>query len=43
MIPKVAVLFNPFVGILLTTFCGVTIPYGTLIEVRSPLYLLCKN
>jgi ATP-binding cassette subfamily G (WHITE) protein 2 (SNQ2) len=29
---QVAVLFNPFIGWFLVTFCGITIPYPTLIH-----------
>ncbi|RDB29035.1 ABC transporter G family member 11 [Hypsizygus marmoreus] len=29
---QVAVLFNPFIGLVLSTFCGVTIPYPALIK-----------
>lgn len=29
---KVAVLFNPFLGLVLATFCGVTIPYPTMMH-----------
>jgi ABC-type multidrug transport system permease subunit len=38
---QVAVLFNPFVMVVLSTFCGVTIPYPSLISFwRSWLYEL---
>jgi hypothetical protein len=38
---KVAVLFNPFIALVLATFCGVTIPYPTMIKFwRSWLYQL---
>ncbi|KAJ3718556.1 ABC-2 type transporter-domain-containing protein [Lentinula raphanica] len=38
---QVAVLFNPFIGLVLTTFCGVTIPYPTMNSFwRSWLYQL---
>jgi ATP-binding cassette subfamily G (WHITE) protein 2 (SNQ2) len=38
---QVAVLFNPFIGLVLATFCGVTIPYPTMIGFwRSWLYQL---
>lgn len=38
---QVAVLFNPFLGLVLVTFCGVTIPYPTMISFwRSWLYYL---
>ncbi|KIK62247.1 hypothetical protein GYMLUDRAFT_42191 [Collybiopsis luxurians FD-317 M1] len=38
---QVAVLFNPFIGVVLTTFCGVTIPYPTMNTFwRSWLYQL---
>lgn len=38
---QVAVLFNPFIGLVLATFCGVTIPYPTMINFwRSWLYQL---
>lgn len=38
---KVAVLFNPFVALVLSTFCGVTIPYPTMMKFwRSWLYQL---
>jgi len=38
---QVAVLFNPFLNLILSTFCGVTIPYPTMIKVwRSWLYEL---
>ncbi|KAJ3718555.1 ABC-2 type transporter-domain-containing protein [Lentinula raphanica] len=38
---QVAVLFNSFIGLVLTTFCGVTIPYPALISFwRSWLYQL---
>ncbi|KAF9011150.1 pleiotropic drug resistance ABC transporter [Cyathus striatus] len=38
---KVAVLFNPFLGLVLATFCGVTIPYPTMARFwRSWLYQL---
>jgi len=38
---KVAVLFNPFIALVLATFCGVTIPYPNLISFwRSWLYEL---
>ncbi|KAF4611748.1 hypothetical protein D9613_004069 [Agrocybe pediades] len=38
---QVAVLFNPFLGLVLATFCGVTIPYPTMISFwRSWLYQL---
>jgi ABC-type multidrug transport system permease subunit len=29
---KVAVLFNPFIGLVLATFCGVTIPYPNMMR-----------
>lgn len=36
---QVAVLFNPFISLLLITFCGVTIPYPTMIKFwRSWMY-----
>ncbi|KAF9067342.1 hypothetical protein BDP27DRAFT_1383972 [Rhodocollybia butyracea] len=38
---QVAVLFNPFIGLVLTTFCGVTIPFPTMNSFwRSWLYQL---
>ncbi|KAI0031252.1 ABC-2 type transporter-domain-containing protein [Vararia minispora EC-137] len=38
---QVAVLFNPFIMVVLTTFCGVTIPYPSMISFwRSWLYEL---
>ena len=38
---QVAVLFNPFISVVLTTFCGVTVPYPSLITFwRSWLYEL---
>ncbi|KAG6911302.1 hypothetical protein DXG01_002141 [Tephrocybe rancida] len=38
---QVAVLFNPFLGLFLSQFCGVTIPYPTLIKFyRSWVYQL---
>ncbi|KAF8640630.1 hypothetical protein AX17_000290 [Amanita inopinata Kibby_2008] len=38
---QVAVLFNPFLGLVLSTFCGVTIPYPTLNNFwKSWLYYL---
>jgi len=38
---QVAVLFNPFLNLILSTFCGVTLPYPTLIKVwRTWLYEL---
>lgn len=38
---QTAALFNPFVGLILTTFCGVTIPYPTMAKFwRSWLYEL---
>ncbi|KAF8807904.1 hypothetical protein BYT27DRAFT_7189991 [Phlegmacium glaucopus] len=38
---QVAVLFNPFIGLVLATFCGVTIPYPTMIHFwKSWLYQL---
>ncbi|KAG6841566.1 hypothetical protein C0991_009601 [Blastosporella zonata] len=38
---QVAVLFNPFLGLVLSQFCGVTIPYPTLIKFyRSWIYQL---
>lgn len=38
---QVAVLFNPFIALVLSTFCGVTIPYPTLGHFwRSWLYEL---
>ncbi|KAG6874373.1 hypothetical protein C0995_015109 [Termitomyces sp. Mi166 len=38
---QVAVLFNPFLGLVLSQFCGVTIPYPTLIKFwRSWIYEL---
>ena len=38
---QVAVLLNPFLGLVLATFCGVTIPYPTMIKFwRSWLYEL---
>ncbi|TFK56519.1 hypothetical protein OE88DRAFT_1649845 [Heliocybe sulcata] len=38
---QVAVLFNPFLAVVLSTFCGVTIPYPTLAKFwRSWLYQL---
>ncbi|KAL0951841.1 hypothetical protein HGRIS_008502 [Hohenbuehelia grisea] len=38
---QVAVLFNPFIGLFLSTFCGVTIPYPTMIKFwRSWVYQL---
>ncbi|PFH49054.1 hypothetical protein AMATHDRAFT_63985 [Amanita thiersii Skay4041] len=38
---QVAVLFNPFLGLVLSTFCGVTIPFPTMIKFwRSWLYYL---
>jgi len=38
---QVAVLFNPFLSLLLSTFCGVTIPYPTMNTFwRSWLYLI---
>ncbi|KAF8079124.1 ABC-2 type transporter-domain-containing protein [Lyophyllum atratum] len=38
---QVAVLFNPFIGLVLSQFCGVTIPYPTLIKFwRSWIYEL---
>ncbi|KAF5312934.1 hypothetical protein D9619_002752 [Psilocybe cf. subviscida] len=38
---QVAVLFNPFIGLVLATFCGVTIPYPTMNSFwRSWLYQL---
>ncbi|KAF9225228.1 hypothetical protein BS17DRAFT_778327 [Gyrodon lividus] len=38
---QIAVLFNPFVGVVLAIFCGVTIPYPTLIPFwRDWLYQL---
>jgi ATP-binding cassette, subfamily G (WHITE), member 2, SNQ2 len=38
---KVAVLFNPFIALVLATFCGVTIPYPTMMKFwRSWLYEL---
>lgn len=38
---QVAVLFNPFIGLVLATFCGVTIPYPTMITFwRSWIYQL---
>ncbi|KAG6820654.1 hypothetical protein H0H93_013505 [Arthromyces matolae] len=38
---QVAVLFNPFLGLVLSQFCGVTIPYPTLMKFwRSWLYEL---
>ncbi|PPQ79878.1 hypothetical protein CVT25_002934 [Psilocybe cyanescens] len=38
---QVAVLFNPFIGLVLATFCGVTLPYPTMIKFwRSWLYQL---
>jgi hypothetical protein len=38
---KVAALFNPFIGLVLATFCGVTIPYPTMIKFwRSWIYQL---
>ena len=41
LLPKVAVLFNPFIVLVLTTFCGVTIPYPDMMEFwRSWLYPL---
>ncbi|KAG5635015.1 hypothetical protein H0H81_012718, partial [Sphagnurus paluster] len=36
---QVAVLFNPFIGLVLSQFCGVTIPYPTMIKFwRSWIY-----
>ncbi|KAF8963959.1 ABC-2 type transporter-domain-containing protein [Flammula alnicola] len=38
---QVAVLFNPFLAVVLSTFCGVTIPYPTMIKFwRSWIYQL---
>ncbi|KDR85534.1 hypothetical protein GALMADRAFT_234460 [Galerina marginata CBS 339.88] len=38
---QVAVLFNPFIGLVLATFCGVTLPYPTMLGFwRSWLYQL---
>ncbi|KAF8167550.1 pleiotropic drug resistance ABC transporter [Crassisporium funariophilum] len=38
---QVAVLFNPFIGLVLATFCGVTIPYPTMINFwKSWIYQL---
>jgi len=38
---QVAVLFNPFMGLILSTFCGVTIPFPTMAKFwRSWLYQL---
>lgn len=38
---QVAVLFNPFFGLTLGTFCGVTLPYNTMISFwRDWLYQL---
>src|SRR6185369_11867206 len=38
---QVAVLFNPFLALVLATFCGVTIPYPTMIHFwKSWLYYL---
>ncbi|TFK42022.1 pleiotropic drug resistance ABC transporter [Crucibulum laeve] len=38
---QVAVLFNPFLGLVLATFCGVTIPYPTMVKFwRSWIYQL---
>ena len=38
---KIAVLFNPFLALVLTTFAGVTIPYPTMAKFwRSWLYHL---
>lgn len=38
---QIAVLFNPFVGIILSLFCGVTIPYPTMLRFwRDWLYQL---
>ncbi|TFK70455.1 hypothetical protein BDN72DRAFT_896460 [Pluteus cervinus] len=38
---QVAVLFNPFLGLVLATFCGVTLPYPTMINFwKSWLYQL---
>lgn len=38
---QVAVLFNPFLSLVLVTFCGVTIPYPTMISFwRSWMYYL---
>ncbi len=38
---QVAVLFNPFISLVLVTFCGVTIPYATMIKFwRSWIYYL---
>jgi len=38
---QVGVLFNPFIGLVLATFCGVTLPYPTMIRFwRSWLYQL---
>ncbi|RXW23030.1 hypothetical protein EST38_g2801 [Candolleomyces aberdarensis] len=38
---QIAVLFNPFIGLVLSTFCGVTIPYPSLMGFwRSWLYEL---
>ena len=40
-VPKIAVLFNPFIMLVLTTFAGVTIPYPTMAKFwRSWLYQL---
>jgi ATP-binding cassette subfamily G (WHITE) protein 2 (SNQ2) len=38
---QVAVLFNPFIAVVLTSFCGVTIPYPTMMKFwRSWIYQL---
>lgn len=37
---QVAVLFNPLLGLILATFCGVTIPYSTLLGFWKWLYQL---
>lgn len=38
---QTAALFNPFLALMLTTFCGVTIPYATMAKFwRSWLYQL---
>ncbi|KAF7795148.1 hypothetical protein EIP86_006296 [Pleurotus ostreatoroseus] len=38
---QTAVLFNPFLGLIISTFCGVTIPYATMIRFwRAWLYQL---
>jgi ATP-binding cassette, subfamily G (WHITE), member 2, SNQ2 len=35
---QVAVLFNPFFGLVLSTFCGVTLPYATMNHAWRWLY-----